>query len=175
MKKFIALVLCVGFMAAASFSAAYAAELKIGVVDVFKALNESEQGKKAKIELESLIKDKQSSLEDKGKALEKLKADLDKQSSVISAEARKAKQDDFERQMRDYQRIASDAQAELKKKENDLTGGILKELRDVIIKISSEGGYTLVLEKAQVLHAADTIDLTNQVIKAYDDSKKSSK
>ncbi|MBN2654706.1 MAG: OmpH family outer membrane protein [Nitrospirae bacterium] len=175
MKKFIAAALCFGFIGMASFSAAYAADMKVGVVDVFKALNESEQGKKAKAELESLIKTKQSSLEDKGKSLEKMKADLDKQSSVISAEARKAKQDDFERQMRDYQRVASDAQAELKKKENDLTGGILKELREIILKVSAEGGYTLVLEKAQALYATDNIDLTDKVIKAYDESKKSSK
>ncbi|MCE5312081.1 MAG: OmpH family outer membrane protein [Nitrospiraceae bacterium] len=171
MKRFVTAALCFGFIIACSVSAAYSAELKIGVVDVFKALNESDQGKKAKIELEALIKSKQTVLEERGKTLEKLKADIEKQSALISADARKAKQDDFERQMRDYQRIASDSQAEVKKKENELTGEILKELREIILKVSKDGNYTLVLEKAQALYALDSIDVTDSVIKAYDATK----
>jgi len=171
MRRFIAAVFCFSLVIVFTFTAANAAELKVGVVDVFKALNESEQGKKAKVELESLIKSKQTVLEDRGKTLEKLKADIEKQSALISADARKAKQDDFERQMRDYQRIASDSQAEVKKKENDLTGEILKELREIILKVSKDGNYTLVLEKAQALYALDSIDITDSVIKAYNATK----
>jgi len=57
-------------------SASGADVVKIGYVDLRVALNESEAGKKAKIELESLIKTKQSSIEEKGKSIEKLKGDL---------------------------------------------------------------------------------------------------
>jgi len=46
-------------------SASGADVVKIGYVDLRVALNESEAGKKAKIELESLIKTKQSSIEEK--------------------------------------------------------------------------------------------------------------
>ena len=89
------LLLCaIAFSASGIANSAYAAEtMKIGYVDIRAALNESDTGKKAKIDLESLIKTKQTVIDEKGKAIEKLKADVEKQASVLSAEAKKAKED----------------------------------------------------------------------------------
>lgn len=91
--------------------------VKFGSIDVQKVLNESETGKKAKSDLESLIKTRQSSIDEKGKAIEKLRADIEKQASVLSAEARKNKEDELEKLLREYQRIVQDSQTEIKKKE----------------------------------------------------------
>ena len=46
--------------------------VKFGSIDVQKVLNESETGKKAKPDLEVLIKSKQSTIDEKGKAIEKI-------------------------------------------------------------------------------------------------------
>ncbi|MCK7513048.1 MAG: hypothetical protein MZV70_59495 [Desulfobacterales bacterium] len=62
---------------------------KIAIVDLLKALNESETGKEAKTKLESLIKSKQVVIEEKGKNIEKIKSDAEKQASILSADARK--------------------------------------------------------------------------------------
>jgi outer membrane protein len=147
--------------------------VKIGVVDLYRALNESDTGKKAKADLESLVKAKQSSIDEKGKAIEKLRFDLEKQVSVLSPEAKKAKEEELERLIRDYQRIASDSQTELKKKEGELTGSILNELREYISKIAQEDGYSLILENAGgvVLYFEKTYDVTDKVIRKYNDSK----
>ena len=147
--------------------------VKIGYVDLRVALNESEAGKKAKIELESLIKTKQSSIEDKGKTIEKLKADFEKQASVLSADARKGKEEEIERLMRDYQRLVQDSQNDVKKKEGEVTGSILKELRDVVEKIGQEEGYSLILENVEgiILFSRKDLDITERVIKNYNDWK----
>lgn len=150
-----------------------AEELKIGYVDLRLALNESEAGKKAKTELESLIKIKQAAIDEKGKTIDKLKADLEKQASVLSEEARKSKEEEIERQIREYQRLVQDSQAEVKKKESELTNAILKELREVIDKIGKEENYTLILENVEgfILYSKKDIDLTEKVIKTYNDTK----
>jgi outer membrane protein len=147
--------------------------LKVGIVDLLKALNESEAGKRAKTDLESLIKSKQTSIEEKGKNIEKLRTDLEKQAAIISPEAKKAKEEELERLIRDYQRIVADSQAEVKKKEGELTGEILKDLRETINKIAQEEGYTLILEHAEglVLYANKSLDITDKVIKRYNESK----
>jgi outer membrane protein len=146
---------------------------KGGSVDLLKALNESEAGKRAKTDLESLIKSKQTSIEEKGKNIEKLRADFEKQAAIISPEAKKAKEEELERLLRDYQRIVADSQAEVKKKEGELTGEILKDLREMINKIAQEEGYTLILEHAEglVLYSNKSLDLTDKVIKRYNESK----
>ena len=148
------------------------ADMKVGIVDLMKALNESDSGKKAKTDLEVLIKSKQSVLDEKGKEIEKLKADLEKQSSVLSAEAKKSKEDNLEKLLREYQRLVSDSQNEVKKKESELTGEILKEIRVIVDKMGEEGGYTMILENADglVLYSKKEINLTDAVLKKYNES-----
>ncbi len=152
---------------------AYAQDFKIGSVDLIKALNESDAGKKAKIDLEFLIKTKQSSLDEKGKAIEKMKSDIDKQASALSAEARKSKEEELEKAVRDYQRFVTDSQNEVKKKEGDLTNDIIKELREIIGQLGSAEGYTIILEgsEGQILYAKKEIDLTEAVIKKHNELK----
>jgi outer membrane protein len=149
------------------------ASLKIGLVDLFRAVNESEQGKKAKAELESIIKGKQEALEEKGKAIEKLKGELDKQAGVLSAEAKKNKEDEMERLTREYQRTVADSQSEVRKKEGELTWRIVKDLREVVSAIAQEDKYTIIMENAEglILFADKGLDLTDRVIKKFDESK----
>jgi outer membrane protein len=155
-------------------SEGYAADgPKVGVVDLFKALNESDTGKRAKGDLESVIKSKQAAIDEKGKAIEKAKSEIEKQAAILSAEAKKAKEEEIERMIRDYQRVVTDSQAEVKKKEGELTGSIIKELRELIARIGQEEAYTLVLENAEgiILYFDKAIDFTDKVIKRYNDMK----
>lgn len=171
--KNIMMVLASCLMAVMLFGTASASEVKIGVVDLRKALVESETGKKAKAELESFVRAKQSGLEEKGRTIERLRGELEKQGSVLSKDARKAKEEELERVTRDAQRLMSDAQAELSKKENELTGAVLKDLRAVIDEIAKTEKYTIVLEKADglVLYRSAAIDFTDKVIQKYNASK----
>ena len=144
---------------------------KIGIVDLSRAVNESEQGKKAKAELEVVVKKNQEALDEKGKALEKLKAEIEKQGSVMSAEARKNKEDDLDRLTREYQRGLTDSQTEVRKKESELTGNIVKELRRIINDVANEEKYDLVLDNnpALVAYVNKGIDITDEVIKKLDE------
>lgn len=165
--------LVVGILLLSGTSVFAADAPKIGFVDLVKALNESESGKKAKSDLEFLIKSKQGTIDEKGKAIEKGKSDLEKQASVLSPDARKSKEEELERLIREYQRLVSDAQSEVKKKEGELTGEILKEIRTVVQKIGQDEAYTLILENAegQILYAIKDVDLTDVIIKKYNESK----
>jgi len=175
MKKMVLMWIAGLFLLSLAASPVLAAEasLKIGLVDLFRAVNESEQGKKAKAELESIIKSKQEALEEKGKAIEKLKGELDKQAGVLSAEAKKNKEDEMERLTREYQRTVADSQSEVRKKEGELTGRIVKDLREIVSAIAQEDKYILIMENAEglILFADKGLDLTDRVIKKFDESK----
>lgn len=145
--------------------------VKFGSIDVQKVLNESEAGRKAKTDLEGLIKSKQSTIDEKGKAIEKLKADIEKQASVLSADARKSKEEELEKLVREYQRLVQDSQAEIKKKEAELTETILKGVKELVEKTGEQEGYALILEKGMVLYSNKGIDITDTILKKYDESK----
>lgn len=146
-------------------------QVKIGVLDIQKVLNESEEGKKAKSNLEILIRSKQSIIDEKGKAIEKLKSEIEKQSSVLSADARKNKEDELEKLIREYQRLVQDSQAEIKKKENDLTDIILREIQEIVSKIGETEGYTLIIEKGMTVFSNKDFDITDTILKKYNESK----
>lgn len=177
MKKVTWVVVVLLMLTATSAIAAEVITVKFGYVDLVRSLNESEAGKKAKTDLEFLIKTKQTTIDEKGKAIEKSKADLEKQSSVLSPDARKAKEEEMERMLRDYQRLVADSQNEVKKKEGELTNDILKDLRAIVQKIGEDEGYTLILESAegQILYAKKEADLTEVVIKKFNESRAKSK
>ena len=153
-------------------AASHAADtVKFGSIDVQKVLNESETGKKAKSDLEGLIKSKQLTIDEKGKAIEKLKADIEKQASVLSADARKNKEEELEKSVREYQRLVQDSQAEIKKKEAELTETILKDIKDLVEKTGEAEGYALILEKGMILYSNKGIDITDTILKKYNESK----
>ncbi len=160
------------FFAAGEASSADITPVKIGYVDLRVALNNSDAGKKAKAELESLIKIKQAAIEEKSRQAQKLKEELDKQASGLSAEAKKAKEDEIARLVRDYQRMVQDSEAEVKKKEDEVTGSILKGLRQVVEKIGQEEGYSLIFENVEsiILYAEKGYDITEEVVKRYNES-----
>ncbi len=106
-----------------------------------------------------------------------MQAEFEKQSSVLSAEAKKTKEVEIEKAVREYQRFVQDSQNEMKKKESDATVSILKELREVIDKIGREDGYSLILENVEgiILYSKKDLDITDRVIKNYNDFKSKKK
>jgi len=152
-----------------------AAELQIGYIDLQRIVYESEAGKKARSELDALIKSKQAVVDEKRKTLEKLKSDLEKQASALSPEARKAKQDEYEKNEREFLRFAQDSETELRKKDAELKEMIVKEVFELMDKIGKEEGYTMILDRSMVIYGNKEIDITNIIIKKYNESKAGSK
>lgn len=166
MKK----VLLIAFVLALAVPyAASGAELKIAYVDFNKALNESEKGKKATAELEALIQSKKLILVEKDKEIKTLDEELKKQASVLSPEARSEKEEALKKLLRDVQRMRSDFQEEIKKKEASLTQEIQNEIIAVIDEIAKNEGYTIVFERgvSGILYFQTSYDITEKVITQY--------
>ncbi|MDP2167867.1 MAG: OmpH family outer membrane protein [Thermodesulfovibrionales bacterium] len=148
-----------------------AAGLKIGFVDLQQALNESSTGKKAKTELEAIIKEKQAVIGNKVSARDKLREELERQAVVLSEKAKKAKTEDLERLEKEVDRLIADSNDEVQKKQREREMVILKELEGVIEKLAEDEGFTIIFPADVILYVKDEIDLTKQVIKIYDELK----
>src|SRR2546425_7058343 len=95
---------------------------------------------------------------------------LEKKGPLMTGGGRREKQDGSERNRRDAARLADDLQKELEKKEQQLLQRVLQNLSGVIEKIGKERGLVLIVEKrgAAVLYGAPEADLTDEIIRAYD-------
>ncbi|MDH4027301.1 MAG: OmpH family outer membrane protein [Nitrospirota bacterium] len=153
---------------------AYAADMKIGYVDLNKALNTSETGKKAVKVLEDMVRAKQKFIDQKGDDIKKLDEELSKQSSVLNPETLKEKQEERDRLMRDYQRMVKDSQDEIQKKQTGLMQDIIKEMRQVVHELGKKEGYSLILERSEsgILYIPDNLDLTDKLIQQFNEVSK---
>jgi len=101
--------------------------------------------------------------------LEKLRDEIEKKGALMTADARREKQEVFARKRRDAARMMDDFQKELEKKEQSLLQRVLQDLSGVIEKVGKDRGYYMIVEKrgASVLYASPDADLTDEVISAY--------
>jgi outer membrane protein len=145
---------------------------KIAYVDLQRALNESDAGKKAKEEFKVQVDKLQAQLKKQKDEIDNLKDQLEKKSLVMKEEERSNLEEEYRKKLRDFERNYKDSQADLQKKDNELTGAIIRDLQDVIRSYGERENYTLILEAGStaVLYGAKSADVTDAIIREYDGS-----
>jgi outer membrane protein len=173
MKK---LFFMIGLMVALTVYAmppAFAAESgKTAVVDFSTVINNSEAGKKANAELNQLINTRRAEAQEKLNNVESLKKALDEQAATLSAEDKKAKQEELNKVYRDYQSTVAQSNAEVQKKQNELRANVLNEIKEVLAKIAREENYTFIFDAVVVPYYDKSSDISDKVIQKYNESKK---
>jgi outer membrane protein len=142
-------------------------KIKMGYIDIQRAIVESQSGKKAKENFQAQVKKAEGELLKEKQELERLKSDLDKKSPLLKEEERRSLEKELDRRYLGYQRTMRDSQEELRQRENEMTGVILKELEKIVAEIGKNEKFTLILERSQVLYIDQGIDITNKVIEVY--------
>ena len=150
-------------------------QVKIAVINMQKVVRKSIAGQRA---METLNK-KFESLKEKLRAeqdeIKAFKEDLEKKGPLMNEAARAEKEREYKKALRDFKDQSDDAQFEMRQAENKKMEPILKELEKVVNRIGEEGGYTLILENNMpgIYFIDSDVDITNEVIKAYDNEVKS--
>ena len=146
--------------------------VKIGFIDIQRAISDSNAGKRAKERFQTQVKKAEAELLKEKTELERLKADLDKKGPLMKEEERRNSEADLQRRFVNYQRTMTDQQQELRQKEGALTGDILKELEKIVNEIGKTDKFTLILERNQILYSDQGIDVTNKVIEVFNSRNK---
>jgi outer membrane protein len=152
---------------------AWSAELKIGCVDIQRAMNECHAGKEAKKTIGKEMEKLRQLFGERQKELQTMKETLEKQAPMLTPDARATKEKEFQAKAREYERWLEDNKKEIQQKGMELERNIALGFQKVIKKIGEEENYTLILEKNEmiVLFASKVIDFTDRVIKLYDAQK----
>ncbi|HVP67372.1 MAG TPA: OmpH family outer membrane protein [Anaeromyxobacteraceae bacterium] len=144
------------------------AQGKIGYVVLQQAVEEVEEGKAAKASLKKEFDQKQKVLDEKQNELKKMKEDLEKQAVVMSDEAKREKQAEFDRKLMETQGLFVQMQKELSEREREVMRVIFDKMEVVIREIAAAEGFAYVFEKnAGLLVAPREADLTNELIRRY--------
>jgi outer membrane protein len=157
-----------------AFGQTPASPLKIGFVDIQKAINECNAGKEAKKAIVKEVEKFQRQFAEKQKELQTMKEALDKQAPMLNPDARATKERDLQNKVREFQRWQEDSQNEVNQKRVEMERNISLGLHKVIQKLGADEGYTFIMEQNEniVLFASKAVDLTDRVIKLHDAQKK---
>ena len=146
--------------------------MKFGFVDAQKVLENSKEGKRVKANMEEFVKSRQKIIDLEEQELKQAEEDLTRQGALLSPEAKKVKQDDFQKKLMDYQKKATELNKEVQGKKFDTLHDFNKKLEEAVKQIAEKEGYTFVLDRnaegGSLIYAKDSFDITSKVIEQVD-------
>jgi outer membrane protein len=150
---------------------------KIGYVDLQRALLETEAGKKAQQEMKDRADKVQTKLKKQKDEIDSLRERLEKKSPGMTGQERANLEEDYRKKARTFENEVADSQADLQKKEKELTGSILQELQAIILQYGQEQNYTVILgtDSGAVVYGAKNANVTDTIIERYNSGQASKK
>ncbi len=152
---------------------ARAAEIKIGYVDLQRALQEVNDARSAKTRLQSMVDDRKKVFENEQSNLMKEKDTFEKQMSAMSPDARSQRQTDLGKRAFDLSQRWEKEKADFAQKEHTEMQAIFAKMNPIIASIAQREGMTFVFEKSEagILYAPAYLDITNELVRLYNDQK----
>ena len=166
----ILLVLAGGGCATPGSSSVPGGGTKMGVVDLQKVLLETEAGKKARESLTTFMKNRQAVIELEEKELKRMEDDLIKQASVLSAGAKKDREEQLRRRMMEYQQKAGELNREVQDKQKEVLEGFRERAEKVVGKVAQQMGLQVVVEKGRggpTVYNDAALDISGRVIEEF--------
>jgi len=158
-----------------AFVAALAAQSspgKVGIINVQTAIISTRDGQVAVKELQDRFNPKQKQLQDLQSEIQSLQQQLQRGSNIMGEEALRKLRQDIDDKQRALQRDSEDAQMEFDQQQQRVFAGISQKMQNVIDKYAREQGYVLIVDvsspQSNVLYASNSIDITKEVIAAFD-------
>jgi outer membrane protein len=158
------LVAALAVLLSLSGKSAAAQTMKVAVVDVQRAVMQTEDGLRAQATLKKLFDSRQQELNKRQQELAKQKEDIDRQAKVMSQAALQKKVDDWQKQMVELQTTFVEYNKELEKKQKELTDPIFERVVGAIKRIAGTDAYDLIVDRATVAFSRSDLDLTDRVI-----------
>lgn len=144
-----------------------ARELKIGVVNMQRAVSETTEGQKAESDLMRLKKKLEDELNRKLKEFYEEQAKLQKAMAILKPEEKRKRVAESQKQFQALQKRYMEAERDLMKRKASAMRKISAKLGTVIEKIARRDKYDYIFANAAVLWAPRHTDLTNEVIRIY--------
>lgn len=143
------------------------AQMKFAVIDVQRAVMETEDGLRAQATLKKLFDKRQQELDAKQNALQQARDEIEKQAKVLSKEALARKTEDWQRSMVELQTTFVEFNKELQKKQGELTQPILVKVVGLLRQVAAQDGYDAIFEKNAVPYSRSDLDITDKTIQIY--------
>ncbi len=150
-------------------TAASAADIKIGFVDVERIRRESAPAERASKQLEKEFAPRAQELQRRESQVKTLQGQLAKDSMTMGETERRSKEQELSRMNVDFQRMQREFREDLNMRRNQELATLFERADKVIKQIADAEKYDLILQEA--VYRSPRIDITDRVLKALVDGK----
>ena len=137
----------------------------IGVLDLNKVLLDAKAAKNAAEEIDKIAKNIENELINSDEAMIKEQNKLIEAQSIMAPEAFEIKRKEYEEKVQNYNIERQNKLISVDKLVESSRNEILNNLKPILEELSEKKGITVILEKGTVLLNAETMDITDEVIK----------
>ena len=138
----------------------------IGVLDLNKVLLDAKAAKKAAEEIDKIAQDMEKELIVSDERMINEQNKLIEAQSIMAPEAFELKRKEYEEKVQNYNIERQNKLIAVEKLVESSRNEILDSLKPILEEMSDTKGITVILEKGTVLLNAETMDITDDVIKA---------
>lgn len=166
MRLFLNALLVTAMLLTGTFSGQAWAQMKIGIVDMQAVIADSVPGQQAMNELRTRFESMKAELDKQNEVITKLREELQRQSMVLSQEAKQDRELEFRRKVRDFQDQFQTFQVKMQSEEDRLSEPILKLLIDVINSYGKANNFTMIMDgtAAGLVYADQSVVITETII-----------
>ncbi len=156
--------LLIAVLALASIGTA-SAQVKIAVINTQKALLETEELKKAQLELEAKFKPRQDQMVKLQKELEDIQTQLN--SGKLNELGTQELNTEGQRKQRELQRLQQDLQEDVERERTDIIQRAGTRMQEVVKKLADEKGLDIVVDSANTVFFKTAFEITAEATAAY--------
>jgi outer membrane protein len=173
MKRLIVSIFIIAAIFVFQRSSLAAGASKIGIINLQRCISESNEGKRISESLQKEIATMQQKYDKAQKDLAELQKEIEKQSLMLSLDAKENKRKEYSKKSRELNYLNEDLSEEASKAEQNAKIRVMQVLSTIVSNIAKQGNFDLILELsgAGVLFASDALDITDQVIGEMNKSK----
>ncbi len=158
------ILLCLGLFSIAGLATA---QTKIAIINLQRAVLESDEIKKASAELEGKYKPRQADMQKIEKELQGIQENLQKNAGKLTPQAEADLTAQGQRRQRELQRLTEDLQADVDRERNDVLSKSSKQMTTVVSKLATEKGYDMVVDVTNTVFFKPALEITNDALAAY--------
>ncbi len=154
-------------LALSSFGGLALAQTKVVVINLQRAVLESNEIKKASTELETKYKPRQQELEKLQMEIDKIRQTLETGQGKLSPQGEADLTAEGTRKQTQLTRKTEDLQKEVEAERNEILGKSSKQMQEVVAKLATEKGYDVVVDVSTTVFFKPALEITNDAITAY--------
>jgi outer membrane protein len=145
---------------------------KIGVINVRQAIVTTAEGKQASAELQTQFASRQNELEALNKQINDLRQRLQSGSATLSEDEKQRLTTQGQRMAAQLERKNNEMQEDVNAAQAEVVDRIGRKMIDVLDRYARENGFVAIFDSSAqnspILYASTNIDVTNEIIKLYD-------